>query len=81
MKQRLEEHKRAVRIGDPLNAIALHTNSTLHSIQWGELNWERWVKEAIHIKETPNTMNTDPRHPINLTWYTSLKVMTSLSQD
>ena len=89
IKQRLEEHKRAVRIGDPSNAIALHTNSNLHSIQWGEskvieqeLNWKRRrVKEAIHINVTPNTMNTDLGLLINPTWHTSLKVMTSSSQD
>ena len=30
LKQRMEEHKRAVRKADPSNAIALHTATTLH---------------------------------------------------
>ena len=67
MKQTVSEHKRAVRNAEPSNAIAVHTTTTLHAIAWDksevidqESNWERRrIKEALYIKETPNTLNCD----------------------
>ena len=77
----MEEHKRAVRKADPSNAIALHTATTLHAIAWEESevidlesHWERRrVKEAIHIKETSRTLNTDPGVILNPSWTTLLQ--------
>ena len=80
-KQRMEEHKRAVRKADPSNAIATHTGTTLHAIAWKESeaidlesHWERKrIKEAIHIKKTSRTWNTDPGIILNPSWYTLLQ--------
>ena len=66
---------------DPSNAVALHTASTLHAIKWEECkvidqesNWgRRRIKEAMYIKETPNTLNTDPGLLLNPTWSTLLQ--------
>ena len=79
LKQR--EHKRAIRKADPSNAIATHTATTLHAIAWKESevidlesHWERRrIKEAIHIKKTPRTLNTDPGIILNPSWYTLLQ--------
>ena len=81
MKQRVSEHKRAVSKAEPSNAIAVHTATTLHAIAWEESeiidqesNWERRrVKEALHIKETPNTLNSDPGLLLNPVWTTCLQ--------
>ena len=81
INQRKAEHKRAVMKADPSNAVALHTASTLHAIKWEESkvidqesNWgRRRIKEAIYIKETPNTLNTDPGLLLNPTWNTLLQ--------
>ena len=81
IKQRKAEHKRAVMKAEPSNAVALHTASTLHAIKWEECkvihqesNWgRRRIKEAIYIKETPNTLNTDPGLLLNPTWSTLLQ--------
>ena len=73
---RMLEHKRAVKHGDPRNAISVHANSTGHPIDWPksiilahEKNWQRRkIREAMTIKRTPNTINTDPGVHINTTW-------------
>ena len=73
---RMLEHKRAVKHGDPRNAISVHANSTGHPIDWPkstilayENNWQRRkIRKAITIKRTPNTINTDPGAHINITW-------------
>ena len=76
LQTRITEHKRAVRIGDPKNAISVHANSTGHSIEWnnGEiLAYEsnlprRKIREAIIIRQTRNSLNTDPGVAIHPTW-------------
>ena len=81
INQRKAEHRRAVMKADPSNAVALHTASTLHDIKWEESividqesNWgRRRIKEAIYIKETPNTLKTDPGLLLNPTWNTLLQ--------
>ena len=60
--------KKAILKADPNNAIATHVWNTGHKIQWNEpacvdrdVDWyRRRVKEALHIKNTPNAMNSDP---------------------
>ena len=58
LKTRLQEHKRDVRLGHiTINAVAYHTHSQLHQIDWdntetvdGEKQlYKRRVKEAVHI--------------------------------
>ena len=34
LKTRIGEHKRAIRIGDPHNAISVHINTAGHKILW-----------------------------------------------
>ena len=74
---RLKEHKRAVKMDNQNNGIAVHVNKTLHDIEWNnaeileqESNWtKRKVKEALHIKEH-TTMNLDQGVQINTIWST-----------
>ena len=74
---RISEHKRAVQHLDKSNALAVHIIEHMdHQIQWEEStiiefesNWyTRRLKEAIWIKRTANTLNTDPGLHINVTW-------------
>ena len=74
-KIRMSEHKRAIKIGDHNNAISVHVHSTGHSILWDkcevlavEENWRRKIREAILIKSTSDTINTDPGVHINPSW-------------
>ena len=75
-KIRMSEHKRAIKIGDHNNAISVHVHSTGHSILWDkcevlavEENWRRRkIREAILIKSTSDTINTDPGVHINPSW-------------
>ena len=75
-KIRMREHKRAMKIGDHNNAISVHVHSTGHSILWDkcevlavEENWRRRkIREAILIKSTSDTINTDPGVHINPSW-------------
>ena len=79
-KIRMSEHKRAIKNGDQNNAISVHVHSTGHAILWDkceivgvEQNWRRRrIKEAILIRSTPNTINTDPGVHINPSWNTVL---------
>ena len=60
--------KKAVLKAEPNNAIVTHVWNTGHKIQWNEsacVDWDvdwyrRRVKEALHIKNTSNAMNSDP---------------------
>ena len=73
---RIAEHKRAVMNRDTNNALACHYIDTGHRILWfesrileQEINWwKRRTKEAIYIKTTSNTINSDPGLIINPTW-------------
>ena len=79
-KIRMSEHKRAIKNGDQNNAISVHVHSTGHAILWDkceivgvEQNWRRRrIKEAILIRSTPNTINTDPGVHTNPSWNTVL---------
>ena len=76
----MSEHKRAIKNGDQNNAISVYVHSTGHPILWDkceilgvEQNWRRRrIKEAILIRSTPNTINTDPGVHINPSWNTVL---------
>ena len=69
-----------IKNGDQNNAISVHVHSTVHAILWDkceilgvEQNWRRRrIKEAILIRSTPNTINTDPGVHINPSWNTVL---------
>ena len=75
---RLKEHKRAVRMDNQNNGIAVHANKTLHAIQWDsaevleqESNWyKRKFKEALHIKNENSPMNLDQGFQVNPIWST-----------
>ena len=78
-KIRMSEHKKATKNGDQNNTISVHVHSTCHAILWDkceihgvEENWRRIIKEAILIRTTPNTINTDPGVHINPSWNTVL---------
>ena len=36
LKIRILEHRRAIRVGDPHNAISVHVNNTGYNIKWEE---------------------------------------------
>ena len=65
LKERLAEHKRAVRMENVNNGIAVHSLKTGHSIAWDkakitdrETHWQRRrVKEAIRIQKCQVRMN------------------------
>ena len=77
-------YKRAIKIGDHNNAISVQVHSTGHSILWNkcevlavEKYWRRRkIREAILIRSTPYTINTDPGVYINPSWDTILPVQT-----
>ena len=72
--------KRAIRVGDPHNAISIHINNTGHNIKWNESeilvleeNLQRRLCELILIHNTPNIINTDPGVHLNPTWSSFLR--------
>ena len=75
---RLKEHKRAVRMDQPNNGIAVHANKTRHDILWDsaevleqETNWtKRRFKEALQIQAADKTMNLDTGLQLNPIWST-----------
>ena len=66
LKTRLLEHKRAIKIGDPRNAISVQ---------------RRKLRESILIRTTPNCLNTDPGIYINPTWAAILSNHSSFPSD
>ena len=73
---RISEYKRALLHRDRRNAITIHAMENInHTILWKdsyikefEENWfRRRVKEAIWIKMTDKTMNTDSGIQLNVT--------------
>ena len=69
MKQRISEHKRAVKNGDTNNGLAVHVAGTGHSIKWDEAEivcrdnqWtKRKIKESLAIKAHADNLNSlDP---------------------
>ena len=89
LKTRLLEHKRAIKIGDPRNAISVHVHETRHRILWDnsiilltEENLQRRkLRESILIRTTPNCLNTDPGIYINPTWAAILSNHSSFPSD
>ena len=70
----MSEHKRAIRVGDPHNAISIHVNNTRRNIKWDESeilvsedNLQTRLREAILIHNTPNIINADPGVHLNPT--------------
>ena len=70
----MSEHKRAIRVGDPQNAISIHVNNTGRNIKWDESeilvsedNLQTRLREAILIHNTPNIINADPGIHLNPT--------------
>ena len=67
LKVRMVEHKRAVRMGDVNNGLAVHSLKTGHPIEWSqarvverEENWyRRRIKEALKIQQCQVRMNLD----------------------
>ena len=63
----MTEHKRAVKMSDPNNGIAVHVAESQHSIDWSEARvvksmkgyWERRTVEAIEIRRSRRFMNLD----------------------
>ena len=75
---RLKKHKRAVKMDNQNNGIAVHANKTLHDIQWDSAEvlerksnlYKRKFKEALHIKDENLPMNLDQGFQINPIWST-----------
>ena len=70
---RMLEHKRAVKHGDLCNVISVHANNKGHPIDWPKSiilkNWQRRkIREAMTIKSTHITINTDPGVHIKAMW-------------
>ena len=67
LKVRMAEHKRAVRMGDVNNGLAVHVLKTGHPIEWSQVrvverkeNWcRRRIKEALKIQQCQVRMNLD----------------------
>ena len=76
LKVRLAEHKRAFRMGDVKNGIAVHSLKTGHSIAWDkakitdrETHWQRRrVREAIRIQKSQVRMNLDQGIVLHQAW-------------
>ena len=79
LKQRITEHKRAVKNADRNNGLAVHVASTKHKIRWGEaevvLREEQWTKRKIKasfsIKTHANNLNLDAGVPIDSNWFST----------
>ena len=67
LKQRITEHKRAVKNADSNNGLAVHVTRTKHQIEWDEAevicreeHWmKRKIKESLMIKANDNNLNLD----------------------
>ena len=67
LRQRMTEHKRAVRNSDPNNALAVHVSKMHHDIKWEEAklltreeHWtKRKIKEGLAIRSRDSNMNLD----------------------
>ncbi len=89
LQVRITEHKRAVRIGDPKNAISIHANSTGHAIDWNnseviayKKSLPRWkFREAAIIHRTANNINTVSGSFIHPTWQPFFKSHSPVNAD
>ena len=76
LKQRITEHKRAVKNADSNNGLAVHVAGTGHTIHWDEAEvvWreEQWtkrkIKESLTIKAHANNLNLDTGASIDPNW-------------
>ena len=76
LKERVREHKYAVKTANMNNGIAAHAWQAQHPVDWEaakvrkhETNlWKRRVIEAIHIKSMPHTSNLDCGLHLNPIW-------------
>ena len=67
LKVSMTEHKRAVKMSDPNNGIAVHVAKSQHSIDWPGAKvvrtvhgyWEWRTMEAIEIRRSKRSMNLD----------------------
>ena len=76
LKQRITEHKRAVKNADSNSGLAVHVAGTGHTIHWDEAEVvcreEQWTKrkiiESLTIKAHANNLNLDTGASIDLNW-------------
>ena len=76
LKQRITEHKRAVRNVDRNNGLAVHIAETEHEIRWDEAEVicreEQWtkrkIKEGLQIKAHTGNLNLDTGAFIDTNW-------------
>ena len=76
LKQRITEHKRAVKNADSNNGLAVHVAGTGHTIHWDEAEVvcreEQWtkrkIKESLTIKARANNLNLDTGASIDPNW-------------
>ena len=67
LKVRVAEQKRAIRMGDVNNDLAVHSLKTSHPIEWSqarvvereENRYRRIIKEALKIQQCQIRMNLD----------------------
>ena len=76
LKQRITEHKRAVKNVDSNNGMAVHVAKTKHQIRWDEAEVicreEQWtkrkVKEGLAIRRHDDNLNLDTGTSIDTNW-------------
>ena len=76
LKERLKEHKYAVKTGNMKNGIAAHAWNTQHPVDWTSAKvrrnkehlGKRKVLEAIYIREAQDTLNLDCGLHLNPLW-------------
>ena len=76
LKERLKEHRYAVKKGNLKNGIAVRACQQHYSVDWDAAKvrcteqhyWKRKVREAIHISQQRNTSNLDCGLQINPVW-------------
>ena len=76
VKQRISEHKRAVKNVDTNNGLAVHVAETGHCIRWDETKivcqenqWtKRKIKESLMIKAQADNLNLDAGAFIDTNW-------------
>ena len=76
LKQRITEHKRAVKNADSNNGLAVHVAETEHEIRWNEAEVvcreEQWtkrkIKEGLSIKAHTGNLNLDNGAFIDANW-------------
>ena len=76
LKQRITEHKRAVKHQDKNNGIAVHVQSIKHEIIWEEetvlCTVQHWTKrkmnKTLHITASTHFMNLDSKITMDSGW-------------